>query len=118
MTAPVIPEMFRPAAAQVREQGWVIEATGSDHLRWVSPDGVVVTSASTPSDSRALPRQVSRLRQASAVIDGRGAARPEPGPEPEPVTAPVPAASTPGTQAAAHAAGELRELIREARPAR
>ena len=112
MSQPVIPEMFRSAAAQVREQGWTIEATDSDHLAWISPDGTVVTSAKTPSDRRALPRHVSRLRQAGAVIDGRGAtARPEPEPaEPRPAPEPEPEpASRP------EVADELRELIREAR---
>lgn len=112
MSPPVIPEMFRSAAAQVREQGWTIEATDSDHLAWISPDGTVVTSAKTPSDRRALPRHVSRLRQAGAVIGGRGAtARPEPepvAPRPEPEPEPEPASRP-------EVADELRELIREAR---
>ncbi len=110
MSPPVIPEMFRSAAAQVREQGWTIEATDSDHLAWISPDGTVVTSAKTPSDRRALPRHVSRLRQAGAVIDGRGAT---PRPEPEPVEArPEP---EPEIASRPEVADELRELIREAR---
>jgi hypothetical protein len=113
MSQPVIPEMFRSAAAQVREQGWVIEATDGDHLRWISPDGAVVTSAKTPSDSRALPRHVSKLRQAGAVIDGRGAApRPRPKPAPEPSPEPEPETASP---VSTEVADELRELIREAR---
>jgi hypothetical protein len=113
MNTPVIPEMFRSTAAQVREQGWVIEQAGG-HLRWISPDGTAVTSSCTPSDCRALPRHVSKLRQAGAVIDGRGAAStPEtvmPTGPPEPKQA-----SELVCQDQPPEVAELRELISEAR---
>lgn len=108
-----IPEMFRPAAAQVREQGWDIERQGG-HLTWTAPDGTEVRSASTPSDRRALYRHVSRLRQAGAVIDGRGAAS-----KPEPVQAepkpPEPVQAEPEPEPASVA--ELRELLADVRAA-
>jgi predicted RNA binding protein YcfA (HicA-like mRNA interferase family) len=32
------------------KQGWVVEATKGNHLRWISPSGDIVISAKTPSD--------------------------------------------------------------------
>ena len=114
MNTPVIPEMFRSAAAQVREQGWVIEATGS-HLRWVSPAGAVVMSAATPSDRKALPRHVAELRRAGAVIDGRTAAS-KPEADAEEVTEPAPAVEPEAVSGDPRPeVAELRELVSEAR---
>jgi len=40
-------------------QGWVVERRNNNHLKWTSPTGYVVWSASTPSDRRAL-RNIAR----------------------------------------------------------
>ena len=35
---------------KAKKQGWVVEPTKGNHLRWISPNGDVVTSSKTPSD--------------------------------------------------------------------
>lgn len=32
------------------KQGWSVEATRGNHLKWISPTGDIVISAKTPSD--------------------------------------------------------------------
>ena len=39
---------------KAKKQGWLIEATRGNHLRWVSPDGLVIVSAKTPSDRKSI----------------------------------------------------------------
>jgi hypothetical protein len=114
-----IPKEYQPLARQVREQGWTVEPTDGDHLRWLGPDGQMVISGKSPSDKRALHDHVAQLRRYGAVIDGRGAAgpppeQPRPVPAAEPVLAPLVAGKNHG---GADTAGpdELREVIAEAR---
>lgn len=111
MSNPLVPEAYRETARELKEQGWTCEQAGSGHIRWVSPTGETVTSASSPSDRRARLEFVADLRRAGAVIQGRGSTSRDSGqqeevaerrPEPEPVTPPPEAA-------------DLRELVTEAR---
>jgi hypothetical protein len=48
---------------QANAQGWRVEIAKSNHLRWISPDGGVVTSSITPSDTRAVHRHTSIMRR-------------------------------------------------------
>jgi predicted RNA binding protein YcfA (HicA-like mRNA interferase family) len=47
---------------QAEDQGWQILKTNGDHLKWVSPTGLVVFSGATPSDRRALKNITRELR--------------------------------------------------------
>lgn len=48
-----IPRELRRLAKLALAQGWEIERTGNDHLRWKAPDGKgIVISASTPARGR------------------------------------------------------------------
>lgn len=58
---------LQPIAEMAAEQGWTFEVTGSGHLRWVSPDGKVVVTPSTPSDRRSELNSRSQLRRAGLV---------------------------------------------------
>jgi predicted RNA binding protein YcfA (HicA-like mRNA interferase family) len=39
---------------KAKKQGWIVEATRGNHLRWISPNGDVITSAKTPSDRMSI----------------------------------------------------------------
>ena len=110
-----IPEQFRPLAERLEQQGWSVEATANNHLRWVAPSGAVVVSSSTPSDHRAKQRLTTELRRAGAVIDGRGATREDEEEERPGGPAPAAAPSPPPPAEPAPGISELRELVTEAR---
>jgi hypothetical protein len=59
-----IPEALKSAARKARQSGWVISLRGSGHLEWRSPDGEIVITPSTPSDSRSAKNARARLRRA------------------------------------------------------
>lgn len=44
------------------QQGWTVEHTKNNHLKWLSPRGGIVYSSSTPSDHRALANLKRDLR--------------------------------------------------------
>jgi len=52
-------------AREYRRQGWVVEISPGGHMRWRSPGGALVFSASTPSDRRSIANHVARLRRVS-----------------------------------------------------
>jgi hypothetical protein len=54
---------LRAIAIHAASQGWHISRTGGGHLRWTSPEGAPVFSASTPSDRRALRNIETQLRK-------------------------------------------------------
>lgn len=64
MSVPRVPEPLRAAARLARRRRWRLTLTGSGHLRWESPDGTVVVTASTPSDSRSTRNSRAELRRA------------------------------------------------------
>lgn len=54
---------------KARKAKWTIEHTGSGHLRWISPDGKVVTTPSTPHGGRTTFKNMRlRLRRAGLAI--------------------------------------------------
>ena len=64
MSRPRIPEPLRALARAAAARGWQISHLGSGHLRWKSPDGAVVVTASTPGDRRTALNERARLRRA------------------------------------------------------
>ena len=64
-----VPEAYRTLARAAREARWKITRHGSGHLRWQSPAGVVVTTAATPSDHRAVLNDRARLRRAGLTLE-------------------------------------------------
>ena len=56
-----LPRVWRELAEKAVAQGWSINLTGSDHIRWVSPSGVIVTSSQTPSDHRSIKNTRAEL---------------------------------------------------------
>lgn len=56
--------------AQARAQGWAVERTGKDHLRFVPTDKTqpIVHTAMTPGDRRAVQNIRSNLRRAGLAI--------------------------------------------------
>lgn len=53
---------------EVESEGWTLEMTGGNHVKWLHPSGAFVYGASTPSDRRAWANHLSRLRRARARI--------------------------------------------------
>jgi predicted RNA binding protein YcfA (HicA-like mRNA interferase family) len=43
---------IREFAKLVEKQGWTVIKTKGDHIKWVSPSGAFIISASTPSDRK------------------------------------------------------------------
>jgi predicted RNA binding protein YcfA (HicA-like mRNA interferase family) len=48
---------------KAQKQGWVVEESKGNHLRWVAPCGYVVISPKTPSDFRAIKYVLVALRK-------------------------------------------------------
>lgn len=63
-----IPHELQPLAKAARKAGWVIDVRGSGHLRWTSPDGLVITSAASPSSNRTSLYVRWKLRHAGLDI--------------------------------------------------
>lgn len=55
---------FRDMIKAAERAGWTVERRHGGHLKWKSPTGAVVFSASTPSDHRAIKNHMSLLRKA------------------------------------------------------
>ncbi len=54
-----------------QRQGWSVQLRRGGHLAWKSSNGnVVVFSASSPSDWRALPNLKASLKRAGLIIHG------------------------------------------------
>jgi len=49
-------------AKQAIEQGWRVEATNGNHVKWLAPNGKVTFSSYSPSDKRAVKNHVSIMR--------------------------------------------------------
>lgn len=63
-----LPKVWREIAEKAVAQGWSIALTGSDHIRWVSPSGVIVTSSQTPSDHRSIKNTRAELARIGLKI--------------------------------------------------
>lgn len=50
-------------ARQARRQGWTVETTGSNHLRWTSPSGRVIITGLTMSKT-SVRHAITKLRRA------------------------------------------------------
>lgn len=48
-------------------QGWQITRTGGGHLKWVSPEGKMVFSGFSHSDSRSIKNLKNQLRVAGFI---------------------------------------------------
>ena len=55
---------IRALAKLAEAQGWTVTRTRNGHLKWVSPQGSVVISPSTPSDWRSMKNHLAHLRRA------------------------------------------------------
>lgn len=51
-------------ARQCIAEGWRVEHTNGDHLRWTAPNGNFIFTASTPGKQRTFQVTISRLRNA------------------------------------------------------
>lgn len=69
------PRGLRDAARRAMEDGWVLEITGSGHIAWKSPRGVLVVSASTPGHGSSNRNAISQLRRAGLDLPRRGQKR-------------------------------------------
>lgn len=62
-------KMLRPLWDAATAQGWRVELTGANHVRWLSPDGAnPVVSALTPSSQRTYQNLRSQLRRAGLTV--------------------------------------------------
>lgn len=66
-----IPDEVRDA---LKEQGWVVERTNNNHLKFVPPDATqpICITGSTPSDWRAWKNNAAKLRRCGLKLPGRG----------------------------------------------
>lgn len=55
--------VYGATAHAAAAQGWKIELTQGNHVRWTSPSGRVIFSAASPSDHRAIRNTVAMLRR-------------------------------------------------------
>ena len=54
----------REVLDELVREGWIVEVTRSNHVRWVHPNGSIIISSSTPSDWRSWANHLSRMRRA------------------------------------------------------
>lgn len=68
-----IPENVRDLYDLAREHGWTVEISNGNHLRWIDPDGNVVShTSSTPSDWRAVKNLRKQLRAGGLPVPAHG----------------------------------------------
>ena len=53
---------------QAEKQGWRVEVTKGGHLKWVAPNGKVIFSSYSASDSRAIKNSISQLKAAGFIV--------------------------------------------------
>lgn len=63
LRASQLPKIWRDLAQKALSQGWTIQFNKSGHIKWVSPTGKEHTSASTPSDHRAVMNSTSDMKK-------------------------------------------------------
>ena len=49
-------------------QGWVVNLSNGNHIKWIAPNGKVVFTSNTPSDKRALENMKRDLKSAGLVL--------------------------------------------------
>lgn len=49
-------------------QGWTVTQTKNNHYKWTAPNGKIVFSSSTPSDSRAIKNLERDLRATGCIV--------------------------------------------------
>jgi len=54
-----VAELVRKA----EQQGWAVQQTRNNHLKWIAPVGKIVVSGSTMSDRRAIKNHLANLRR-------------------------------------------------------
>lgn len=60
---------YRPLVKDARKQGWKIDLTGNNHLRfWPPHGGPPVITSNTPSDGRAKKNLIAALRRGGLTI--------------------------------------------------
>lgn len=59
----VVHRDLRDLAKAAVQAGWTLFKTGGDHIKWRSPSGAIVFSASTPSDFRVARNVRTELRK-------------------------------------------------------
>jgi hypothetical protein len=52
-------ELMRRAQAQ----GWIVQYTGSNHLKWRAPTGEIAISANTDGDKRSIKNHLARMKR-------------------------------------------------------
>lgn len=61
---------YRPLVKVARKQGWIVELTNNNHLRFVPPgDADPVVTSNTPSDQRAAKNLQSKLRRHGLILN-------------------------------------------------
>lgn len=58
-----LPRDWQSLVEAAQGAGWSVAKTRGNHVKWVSPTGAVVFSASTPSDHRAIYNIRAQLRR-------------------------------------------------------
>jgi len=72
LKTPKVPKHLKQAARRARAEGWTIELTGRNHLRWKPPRGRAVITGSTPQRNGHSPRNEQRsLAKAGLAPPGR-----------------------------------------------
>lgn len=58
-----MPKEWRKLKKQAEDQGWTVEKTKNNHIRWTNPDGEIVISPSTPSENRGMKNFLSVMKK-------------------------------------------------------
>lgn len=63
-----IPKELQGLYRAAREQGWTVETSGGNHIRWLPPSGRPIYSANTTRDNREEKNVRAKLRRAGLKI--------------------------------------------------
>jgi hypothetical protein len=57
-----MPKELRPLAWKYEAKGWCLSRTRSGHIKWIAPDGTVVTvTSTTPTDGHDVAKDTARI---------------------------------------------------------
>lgn len=59
---------FRQVVRIAKAQGWRVEFTKKNHVRFLSPTGQMVVTSGTPSDHRTVANLIGQLRRQGLVV--------------------------------------------------
>jgi len=59
---------LRQLMAKAQKQGWIVQRTRGNHLKWQPPRGRFVISAFSPSDQRAI-KNIKRELQKNGFVE-------------------------------------------------